>query len=46
MVGSKKLREGKGGSIDEEYEVTERKEQVERVVSVGLSSLECPAEVK
>lgn len=32
MGGSKKLRGGKGGNTDEEYEVAERKEQVESVV--------------
>lgn len=38
VVGGKKLREGKGGNTDEEYEVAERKEQVES--RVGLPSLE------
>lgn len=32
VVGGKKLREEKGGNIDEEYEVAEKKEQVESVV--------------
>lgn len=32
VVVGKKLREGKGGNTDEDYEVAERKEQVEYVV--------------